>query len=123
MAKVYSKKGITILTNRGTAVRKMCKVLSDITAKNGGEIAHGDVMEAYRQWSETQTKNAPIGYMRFTQLVGAFYPMYQGKRWVAFRVLNDSEISYEKAIAFATELEAMIGIAEKVGVRLEALHY
>jgi hypothetical protein len=56
--------------------------------------------------------------MRFTQLVGAFYPMYQAGRWVAFRVLNDSEISYEKAIAFATELEAMISLAETVGVTL-----
>ena len=99
----YNRNGLVSTSFRGTAVLKMCREFASVLKVNDGEPYHGAMTEAYRNWSAKQSKT-PLTYVWFMQIVNTFYPLYEKGETLVFKLLNDTDMSYDFAIAFARDM-------------------
>lgn len=100
----YTRTGIITTSFRGAAVLKMCRVVAELCKKNDGtkDMYYGVLSEAYREWAAMHKK--PLTYIRFNQIVNTFYPLYQSGETLVFKLLNETDMSYDFAITFARNM-------------------
>lgn len=124
----YDKSGLTMNSQRGTAVQLMCREVEEASQKIAKArkvsvvdgIIHGSVTAGYISWLRKQPKHTePIGKMRFQQLVSAFMPLFLKGETGAFNLINETGMDYTTAAVFGSEAAKFFTVAKRNGIKVK----